>query len=45
MAMTIIKHTPPVTGGVDTHLDQHFTAALDQLLRYPPWPGTTRYAS
>ena len=29
MAMTIVESTRPVTGGVDTHLDQHVAAALD----------------
>ncbi len=27
--MTIVETTRPVTGGVDTHLDQHVAAALD----------------
>src|SRR5919106_795381 len=31
MAMTIVEGTRPVTGGVDTHLDVHVAAALDDL--------------
>jgi hypothetical protein len=27
--MTIVETTRPVTGGVDTHLDVHFAAAID----------------
>src|ERR1051325_5568421 len=29
MAMTIVEMTRPVTGGVDTHADVHFAAAVD----------------
>jgi transposase len=29
MAMSIVESTRPVTGGVDTHLDEHVAAALD----------------
>jgi transposase len=31
MAMTIVEGTRPVTGGVDTHLDVHVAAALDDI--------------
>ena len=31
MAMTIVEADRPVTGGVDTHLDVHVAAALDNL--------------
>jgi transposase len=31
MAMTIVERTRPVTGGVDTHLDVHVAAALDEI--------------
>jgi hypothetical protein len=33
MAMTIVEAPPGITGGVDTHLDTHFAAALDPLGR------------
>ena len=33
MAMTIVKAAPGITGGVDTHLDNHVAAALDPLGR------------
>jgi hypothetical protein len=29
MAMTIVDSSRPITGGVDTHLDNHVAAALD----------------
>ncbi len=29
--MTIVEAAPGVTGGVDTHLDDHVAAALDPL--------------
>ena len=29
--MTIVESTRPITGGVDTHLDVHVAAALDEL--------------
>jgi transposase len=44
MAMTIVESTRPVTGGVDTHLDQHVAAALDgagALLGVESFPATT----
>jgi transposase len=44
MAMTIVENTRPVTGGVDTHLDQHVAAALDDvgaLLGVESFPATT----
>src|SRR5207244_2373788 len=31
MAMTIVERTRAVTGGVDTHLDVHVAAALDEI--------------
>jgi transposase len=31
MAMTIVEGTRPITGGVDTHLDVHVAAALDDI--------------
>src|SRR5438105_3302391 len=31
MAMTIVEATRAVTGGVDTHLDMHVAAALDDI--------------
>jgi transposase len=31
MAMTIVERTQPVTGGVDTHLDVHVAAVVDQV--------------
>lgn len=31
MAMTIVEGTRAVTGGVDTHLDVHVAAALDDI--------------
>jgi transposase len=43
MAMTIVESTRPVTGGVDTHLDQHVAAALDAngaLLGVESFPAT-----
>jgi transposase len=43
MAMTIVESTRPVTGGVDTHLDQHVAAALDAtgaLLGVEAFPAT-----
>ena len=33
MAMTIVEAAPGITGGVDTHLDNHVAAALDPLGR------------
>jgi len=42
--MTIVESTRPVTGGVDTHLDQHVAAALDAngaLLGVESFPATT----
>jgi hypothetical protein len=33
MAMTIAEAAPRITGGVDTHLDNHVAAALDPLGR------------
>jgi transposase len=44
MAMTIVESTRPVTGGVDTHLDQHVAAALDSsgaLLGVESFPATS----
>jgi transposase len=44
MAMSIVESTRPVTGGVDTHLDQHVAAALDRagaLLGVESFPATT----
>jgi transposase len=44
MAMTIVETTRPVTGGVDTHLDQHVAAALDgtgAVLGVESFPATT----
>ena len=41
--MTIVERTRPVTGGVDTHLDQHVAAALDAagaLLGVESFPAT-----
>lgn len=41
--MTIVESTRPVTGGVDTHLDQHVAAALDGagvLLGVESFPAT-----
>ncbi len=41
--MTIVENTRPVTGGVDTHLDQHVAAALDDvggLLGVESFPAT-----
>ena len=41
--MTIVESTRPVTGGVDTHLDQHVAAALDAtgaLLGVESFPAT-----
>lgn len=29
--MTIVERTQPVTGGVDTHLDVHVAAVVDQV--------------
>jgi transposase len=43
MAMTIVETTRPVTGGVDTHLDVHVAAALDDnggLLGVESFPTT-----
>jgi transposase len=31
MAMTIVEGTRPITGGVDTHLDVHVAAVLDDI--------------
>jgi transposase len=31
MAMTIVEGTRPITGGVDTHLDVHVAAAVDDI--------------
>lgn len=31
MAMAIVEGTRPVTGGVDTHVDLHVAAVVDQL--------------
>src|SRR5918996_1810870 len=31
MAMTIVDGTRPITGGVDTHLDVHVAAVLDDI--------------
>jgi hypothetical protein len=31
MAMTIVEGTRSITGGVDTHLDVHVAAALDDI--------------
>ena len=42
--MSIVESTRPVTGGVDTHLDQHVAAALDgagALLGVESFPATT----
>lgn len=42
--MTIVETTRPVTGGVDTHLDQHVAAVLDDvgaLLGVESFPATT----
>ena len=42
--MTIVESTRPVTGGVDTHLDQHVAAALDGagvLLGVESFPATS----
>ena len=43
--MTIVKSTRPVTGGVDTHLDEHVAAALDATGRrvagVESFPATT----
>ncbi len=42
--MSIVESTRPVTGGVDTHLDQHVAAALDAtgaLLGVEAFPATT----
>jgi transposase len=44
MAMSIVESTRLVTGGVDTHLDQHMAAALDGagvLLGVESFPATT----
>jgi transposase len=44
MAMAIVESTRPVTGGVDTHLDLHVAAALDNtgaLLGVESFPATT----
>ena len=35
MAMTIVEGTRPITGGVDTHLDVHVAAALDDSCGLP----------
>jgi transposase len=43
MAMTIVENTRPVTGGVDTHLDRHVAAAVDDvgaLLGVESFPAT-----
>ena len=42
--MTIVESTRPVTGGVDTHLDEHVAAALDAsggVLGVETFPATT----
>ena len=42
--MAIVESTRPVTGGVDTHLDQHVAAALDEagaVLGVESFPATT----
>lgn len=42
--MSIVESTRPITGGVDTHLDQHVAAALDPagvLLGVESFPATT----
>src|SRR5688572_5915668 len=44
MAMTIVRPTRPITGGVDTHLDVHVAAALDAdggVLGVESFPTTT----
>jgi transposase len=43
MAMTIVDSSRPITGGVDTHLDNHVAAALDAnggVLGVEPFPTT-----
>jgi transposase len=44
MAMTIVDSSRPITGGVDTHLDNHVAAALDAqggVLGVESFPTTT----
>jgi transposase len=44
MAMTIVDSSRPITGGVDTHLDNHVAAALDAnggVLGVESFPATT----
>ena len=46
--MTILSSTRPVTGGVDTHLDQHVVAVVDGVggvlgvARFPVTPAGYR---
>ena len=42
--MTIVDSSRPITGGVDTHLDNHVAAALDAnggVLGVESFPATT----
>jgi len=44
MAMTIVDSSRPITGGVDTHLDNHVAAALDAnggVLDVESFPNST----
>jgi hypothetical protein len=43
MTMTIVEPARLVTGGVDTHLDLHIAAALDELGAHPITAAIARY--